>query len=319
MVRTARFPYFATATIPGKDSAHGALPITMSVLIDKNTRVIVQGMTGREGRFHTGQMMEYGTQVVAGVTPGKGGTEVDGIPVFDTVREAAARTGADASVIFVPPAFAADAVLEAVDARLDVVTVITEGIPVHDMLKVHRVLEISKTRVIGPNCPGLVTAGQCKMGIMPGHIFSPGPVGIISRSGTLTYEVVDALTRRGLGQTTCVGIGGDPIIGSPFIELLRLFEADPDTKVVVVVGEIGGSDEEIACEYIPSMTKPVVGFISGLTAPKGKRMGHAGAIISGNKGTPESKLLAMRKAGVPVAQSPADIAELAEKALTATN
>jgi succinyl-CoA synthetase alpha subunit len=287
----------------------------MSILIGKDTRVLVQGITGREGRFHTAQMAAYGTQVVAGVTPGKGGSDVDGIPVFNSVQQAVSETGANASVIFVPPPFAADAALEALDAGLDVITIITEGIPVKDMLKVHRVIENSNTVVIGPNCPGMVTAGECKMGIMPGHIFTPGPVGIISRSGTLTYEVVDALTSIGLGQSTCVGIGGDPIIGTPFIELLKLFEADPLTKAVVMVGEIGGSDEEIACEYIPSMTKPVVGFISGLTAPEGKRMGHAGAIISGSKGTPQSKLDAMKKAGVPVAQSPAAIAELAQKAL----
>lgn len=287
----------------------------MSILVDRNTRVLVQGITGREGRFHTAQMAAYGTQVVAGVTPGKGGSDVDGIPVFNTVRQAVEETGAGASVIFVPPPFAADAALEALDAELDVITIITEGIPVRDMLKVHRVIENSRTTVIGPNCPGIVTAGQCKMGIMPGHIFTPGPVGIISRSGTLTYEVVDALTAIGLGQTTCIGIGGDPIIGAPFIKLLKMFEADPETKAVVMVGEIGGSDEEIACEYIPQMTKPVVGFISGLTAPEGKRMGHAGAIISGGKGTPQSKLDAMKKAGVPVAETPAAIAELARKAL----
>ena len=255
----------------------------MSILIGKQTRVLVQGITGREGRFHTSQMAAYGTQVVAGVTPGKGGSDVDGIPVFNTVAQAVSETGANASVIFVPPPFAADAVLEALDANLDVATIITEGIPVKDMLRVHRVIEQSDTVVIGPNCPGIVTAGQCKMGIMPGHIFQPGPVGIISRSGTLTYEVVDALTALGLGQSTCVGIGGDPIIGTPFIDLLKMFEDDAETKAVVMVGEIGGSDEEIACEYIPQMTKPVVGFISGLTAPEGKRMGHAGAIISGHR------------------------------------
>lgn len=289
----------------------------MSILVDKSTRVLVQGITGREGRFHTAQMAAYGTRVVAGVTPGKGGGSVDGIPVFNTVADAARETGADASVIFVPPAFAADAILEAVDARLSVVTVITDGIPTRDMLKAARVLEISNSRVIGPNCPGIVTAGQCKMGIMPGNIFSPGPVGIISRSGTLTYEVVNELTEAGLGQTTCIGVGGDPIIGTPFVELLKLFDADKETRVVVMVGEIGGCDEETACEYIPKMSKPVVGFISGLTAPRGKRMGHAGAIISGSMGTPESKLAALGKAGVPVAKSPAHIAELAAKALEA--
>lgn len=288
----------------------------MSILVDNCTRVLVQGITGREGRFHTEQMAAYGTRVVAGVTPGKGGSDVDGIPVFNTVAEAARATRANASVIFVPPAFAADAILEAVDARLSVVTVITDGIPTRDMLKVARVLEISDTRVIGPNCPGIVSAGQCKMGIMPGNIFTPGPVGIISRSGTLTYEVVNELTEAGLGQTTCIGVGGDPVIGTPFVELLKLFEADTHTKVVVMVGEIGGSDEETACEYIPKMSKPVVGFISGLTAPRGKRMGHAGAIISGNKGTPESKLAALEKAGVPVAQTPGHIAELTANALT---
>ena len=288
----------------------------MSILIDKDTRVLVQGITGREGRFHTSQMVDYGTSVVAGVTPGKGGSDVDGIPVFNTVAEAVAKTGACASVIFVPPPFAADAALESIDGKLDVVAVITDGIPVRDMLKVGRALELSHTRLIGPNCPGIVTAGECKMGIMPGQIFKPGPVGIMSRSGTLTYEVVNELTEKGLGQTTCIGVGGDPIIGTSFLELLKLFEADEETKAVVMVGEIGGSDEEIACEYIPSMSKPVIGFISGLTAPRGKRMGHAGAIISGSKGTPESKVAALKKAGVPVAKSPAEIADLTLKALS---
>lgn len=287
----------------------------MAVLVDKNTRVLVQGITGREGEFHTRQMLEYGTQVVAGVTPGKGGQEVLGVPVFDTVKQAVAATGADASVIFVPAPFAADAVLEAADAGLRLVVCITEGIPVQDMVKTVALVRQKGVRLIGPNCPGLVTAGQCKLGIMPGNIFTPGPVGLISRSGTLTYEIVDLLTKAGLGQSTCIGIGGDPVLGSTFVDLLPLFEEDPDTQAVVLVGEIGGSDEEIAAEYIRTMRKPVVGFISGRTAPPGKRMGHAGAIISGRTGTPQAKVDALRAAGVPVAEALYEIPDLVKQAL----
>ena len=287
----------------------------MAVLVDKNTRVLVQGITGREGEFHTRQMLEYGTQVVAGVTPGKGGQEVLGVPVFDTVRQAVAATGADASVVFVPAPFAADAVLEAADAGVRLVVCITEGIPVQDMVKTVALVRQKGVRLIGPNCPGIMTAGQCKIGIMPGNIFTPGPVGLISRSGTLTYEIVDLLTKSGLGQSTCIGIGGDPVLGSTFADLLPLFEADAETQAIVLVGEIGGSDEEIAAEYIRTMRKPVVGFISGRTAPPGKRMGHAGAIISGRTGTPQAKVDALRAAGVPVADALYEIPELVKQAL----
>ncbi|MCL6474461.1 MAG: succinate--CoA ligase subunit alpha [Firmicutes bacterium] len=287
----------------------------MAVLIDQNTRVLVQGITGREGEFHTRQMLEYGTQVVAGVTPGKGGQEVLGVPVFDTVKQAVAATGADASVVFVPAPFAADAVLEAADAGVRLVVCITEGIPVQDMVKTVALVRQKGVRLIGPNCPGIMTAGQCKIGIMPGNIFTPGPVGLISRSGTLTYEIVDLLTKSGLGQSTCIGIGGDPVLGSTFADLLPLFEADAETQAIVLVGEIGGSDEEIAAEYIRTMRKPVVGFISGRTAPPGKRMGHAGAIISGRTGTPQAKVDALRAAGVPVADALYEIPELVKQAL----
>jgi succinyl-CoA synthetase alpha subunit len=287
----------------------------MAVLIDKNTRVLVQGITGREGEFHTRQMLEYGTQVVAGVTPGKGGQEVLGVPVFDTVKQAVAATGADASVIFVPAPFAADAVLEAADAGVRLIVCITEGIPVQDMVKTVALVRQKGVRLIGPNCPGMMTAGQCKIGIMPGNIFTPGPVGLISRSGTLTYEIVDLLTKAGLGQSTCIGIGGDPVLGSTFVDLLPLFEADTETQAIVLVGEIGGSDEEVAAEYIRAMRKPVVGFISGRTAPPGKRMGHAGAIISGRTGTPQAKVDALRAAGVPVADALYEIPELVKQAL----
>jgi succinyl-CoA synthetase alpha subunit len=287
----------------------------MAVLIDQNTRVLVQGITGREGEFHTRQMLEYGTQVVAGVTPGKGGQEVLGVPVFDTVKQAVAATGADASVIFVPAPFAADAVLEAADAGVRLVVCITEGIPVQDMVKTVALVRQKGVRLIGPNCPGIMTAGQCKIGIMPGNIFTPGPVGLISRSGTLTYEIVDLLTKSGLGQSTCIGIGGDPVLGSTFADLLPLFEADAETQAIVLVGEIGGSDEEIAAEYIRTMRKPVVGFISGRTAPPGKRMGHAGAIISGRTGTPQAKVDALRAAGVPVADALYEIPALVKQAL----
>jgi len=287
----------------------------MAVLIDQNTRVLVQGITGREGEFHTRQMLEYGTQVVAGVTPGKGGQEVLGVPVFDTVKQAVAATGADASVIFVPAPFAADAVLEAADAGVRLVVCITEGIPVQDMVKTVALVRQKGVRLIGPNCPGIMTAGQCKIGIMPGNIFTPGPVGLISRSGTLTYEIVDLLTKSGLGQSTCIGIGGDPVLGSTFADLLPLFEADAETQAIVLVGEIGGSDEEMAAEYIRAMRKPVVGLISGRSAPPGKRMGHAGAIISGRTGTPQAKVDALRAAGVPVADALYEIPELVKQAL----
>ena len=287
----------------------------MAVLVDKNTRVLVQGVTGREGEFHTRQMLEYGTQVVAGVTPGKGGQEVLGVPVFDTVKQAVTATGADASVVFVPAPFAADAVLEAADAGVRLIVCITEGIPVQDMVKTVALLRQKGVRLIGPNCPGIMTAGQCKIGIMPGNIFTPGPVGLISRSGTLTYEIVDLLTKSGLGQSTCIGIGGDPVLGSTFVDLLPLFEADAETEAIVLVGEIGGSDEEIAAEYIRTMRKPVIGFISGRTAPPGKRMGHAGAIISGRTGTPQAKVDALRAAGVPVADALYEIPELVKQAL----
>lgn len=287
----------------------------MAVLIDKNTRVLVQGITGREGEFHTRQMLDYGTQIVAGVTPGKGGQEVLGVPVFDTVKQAVEATGADASVIFVPAPFASDAVLEAADAGIRLIVCITEGIPVQDMVKTVALVRQKGVRLIGPNCPGMMTAGQCKIGIMPGNIFTPGPVGLVSRSGTLTYEIVDLLTKAGLGQSTCIGIGGDPVLGSTFVDLLPLFEEDTDTQAVVLVGEIGGSDEEIAAEYIRTMHKPVVGFISGRTAPPGKRMGHAGAIISGRTGTPQAKVDALRSAGVPVADALYEIPELVKQAL----
>ncbi|MCS7284042.1 MAG: succinate--CoA ligase subunit alpha [Anaerolineae bacterium] len=285
----------------------------MAILVDRNTRLLVQGVTGREGEFHTRQMLEYGTQVVAGVTPGKGGQfACDGrVPVFDTAREAVEATGANASVIFVPAPFAPDAIIEAADAGLKLVVCITEGIPVNEMIRVKAYLDMKGVRLIGPNCPGLLTPGQAKVGIMPGHIAMPGPVGVVSRSGTLTYEVVAALTARGIGQTTCVGIGGDPIIGTRFVDVLALFEADPETKAVVLIGEIGGNDEEIAAHFIAErMTKPVVAFIAGRTAPPGKRMGHAGAIIEGGTGTAAEKIAALEAAGVRVAAHPEQIAEL---------
>lgn len=288
----------------------------MAILVDRNTRVLVAGITGREGTFHTGQMIEYGTQVVAGVTPGKGGTEHLGVPVFDTVRDAVDVTGANAAVIFVPAPFAPDSVLECEDAGLPFVSLITEGIPIHDMVRVvNRLRTNGKTRLLGGNCAGIITPGQCKMGIMPGHIFAEGPVGLVSRSGTLTYEIVWELTNAGLGQTTCIGIGGDPVPGTRFIEVMEMFEHDPETKAVVMVGEIGGSDEEAAAEYIKTMSKPVVAFISGRTAPPGKRMGHAGAIISGGKGTPQSKVEALQGAGVPVADETSEIPGLVKAAL----
>jgi succinyl-CoA synthetase alpha subunit len=288
----------------------------MSILIDRSTRVVVQGITGREGQFHTRAMLDYGTQVVGGVTPGKGGQEVFGVPVFDTVREAVRQTGANASVIFVPArANAADAILEAADAGLPLVVCISDGIPINDMVRATDFLRRTSTRLIGGNCPGLITAGECKIGIIPGDIVASGPVGIVSRSGTLTYEIVASLSEEGLGQTTCVGIGGDPVLGMRFRDVLPLFEADPATKVVVMVGEIGGSDEEEAAEYIKQMSKPVIGFISGRTAPPGKRMGHAGAIVSGGRGTAEAKVAAFAAAKVPVAESTSDIPALVRAAL----
>ncbi len=285
----------------------------MAILVDKNTRLVVQGITGREGEFHAGQMLDYGTQVVAGVTPGKGGlTACDGrVPVFDTVREAVAETGANTSIIYVPARFAPEAMMEAADAGIGLIVCITEGIPVLDMVRVKAYLDARGVRFVGPNCPGLLTPGEAKVGIMPGHIARPGPVGVVSRSGTLTYEVVYALTMRGIGQTTCVGIGGDPIIGTRFIDCLALFEADPKTEQVVLIGEIGGNDEEVAARFIrEKMTKPVVSFIAGQTAPPGKRMGHAGAIIEGGSGTAADKIAALEAAGVRVAAHPEQIADL---------
>lgn len=288
----------------------------MSILIDESTRVLVQGITGREGAFHTKQMLAYGTKVVAGVTPGKGGESVEGVPVYNTVREAVERHGVNTSIVFVPPRFAADAVLEAIDAGIGLVVCITEWIPIHEMMRVTAYARAKGTRLIGPNCPGLISPGKSLVGILPGAIFRPGPVGLVSRSGTLTYEVVNELSSRGIGQSTCVGIGGDPIIGTRFVDVLKLFEADPETRAVVMIGEIGGSDEEEAAEYIKSMTKPVVGFISGRTAPPGKRMGHAGAIISGKTGTAESKIQALTRAGVPVADTILEIADLIQERLS---
>lgn len=282
----------------------------MGILIDENTKVLIQGITGRDGSFHLARMLEYGTRVVAGVTPGKGGQSIEGVPVFDTVADAVEQTGANASVIFVAAPFAAGAIREASSAGLPLVVCITEGIPISEMLGLGHAFNGNGARLVGPNCPGLITVGKSKLGIMPGHIFTPGPVGIVSRSGTLTYEVAAELTKAGLGQTTVIGIGGDPIIGTTFVDTLRLFDADPDTKIVVLVGEIGGTDEEAAAEYIRGMSKPVVAFISGRTAPKGKRMGHAGAIISGGVGTAESKIEALESAGAPVA---ALVSELVEK------
>ncbi len=288
----------------------------MAILVDKNTRVIVCGMTGKEGSFHAEQMIQYGTQVVAGVTPGKGGTTHLDRPVFDSVKDAREATGADAAIIFVPGPFAADSVLECEDAGVEFITCISDWLPIHDEIRmVNRVRDNNTSRLLGPNCAGIITPGECKMGIMPGNIFKPGPIGMVSRSGTLTYEIVWEMTRADLGQTTCVGIGGDPLPGTRFIEVMEMFEKDPATKAVVMVGEIGGSDEEAACEYMKSMSKPVVGFISGRTAPPGKRMGHAGAIISGNTGTPESKVSALLEAGASVADRTSDVPRLLQEAL----
>ena len=287
----------------------------MSILVDDDTRVVVQGITGGEGKFHTGQMMEYGTNVVAGAVPGRGGQEVEGVPVYDTVHEAAREEDANASVIFVPPAFAGDAMFEALDSPVDLAVAITEGVPQQDMAKVYRRLGETDTHLVGPNCPGLITPGEAKLGILPGNIFSEGEVGLVSRSGTLTYQVVDSLTKRGIGQTTAVGIGGDPIIGTDFVDALELFEADPETKAVVMCGEIGGEDEEEAADYIAEyMDTPVAGFIAGRTAPPGKRMGHAGAIVSGSgTGTAESKIDALNDAGVPVGDTPEEVADAVEE------
>lgn len=276
----------------------------MSILIGENTRLLVQGITGKEGQFHTRQCVEYGTKVVAGVTPGKGGQEMDGIPVFNTVEQARQETGANTAMIFVPPGFAADAIMEAAAASIEVIVAITEGIPVLDMMKGYHAVNSSGSRLIGPNCPGVISPGKCKVGIMPGPIHMEGSVGVVSRSGTLTYEVVDQLTKNGVGQSTCIGIGGDPIIGTNFIDALQLFEADPGTSGIIMVGEIGGSAEEDAAEFIVgSVSKPVIGFVAGLTAPPGRRMGHAGAIISGSSGTAQAKIEAMEKASITVVRN----------------
>ena len=289
----------------------------MAVLVDKNTRLIVQGITGKEGTFHTLQMVDYGTNVVGGVTPGKGGTTHENIPVFNTVADAVRETGANASVIYVPPAFAADAIMEAADAGILVIVAITEGIPVTDMVKAKEFLRDKNVRLIGPNCPGIISPGKCKIGIMPGHIHKEGRIGVVSRSGTLTYEAVGQLTALGLGQSTAIGIGGDPIIGTTHTDALRLFQADDETDAIVMIGEIGGTAEEDAAEFAKeNVTKPIVAFIAGQTAPPGRRMGHAGAIISGGKGTASEKMKALAEAGITVVQSPADIGKAIQDSLS---
>jgi len=288
----------------------------MSILVNKSTRVLTQGITGATGQFHTRACKEYGTQMVGGVTPGKGGTTFEAIPIFETVARAVKETGANATVIYVPPPFAADAILEAADADIPLIICITEGVPVRDMVKVKRYFAGRKSQLLGPNCPGTITPGECKIGIMPGHIHKQGTIGVVSRSGTLTYEAVDQLTRLGLGQSTCVGIGGDPVHGFEFVDVLKMFNDDPNTEAVVMIGEIGGSAEEEAAAWIKAnMKKPVAGFIAGQTAPPGKRMGHAGAIISGGKGTAKEKIEAMKQAGIRMASSPATIGQTMQEAL----
>ena len=289
----------------------------MSILINKDTKVICQGITGKSGRFHTEHMLEYGTKILAGVTPGKGGSQVCGVPVFDSMKKAVEETGCDTSIIYVPAPFAADAIIEAAEADIKLIICITEGIPTIDVLKVKDYLNTKTARLIGPNCPGIITPGESKIGIMPGYIHTPGAVGVISRSGTLTYEAVWQLTQRNIGQSTCIGIGGDPVIGTTFIDALKLFQEDSNTEAIVMIGEIGGSAEEEAAEFIKmEITKPVISFIAGLTAPKGKRMGHAGAIIAGDKGTVVEKVSCLRNAGVTVVDSPADIGEAVEKVIS---
>ena len=288
----------------------------MAILVDDNTRLLVQGITGREGAFHTGRMLESGTRVVAGVTPGKGGQDYEGVPVFDTVEKAVEETGANASVIFVPPPFAADAIFESLDGAMSTVCCITEGIPVHDMMRVTDYLQLKEATLIGPNCPGVLSPGKANVSIMPRDIFMPGNVGVVSRSGTLTYQIVNELTQRGIGQSTAVGIGGDPIIGTDFIEILEKFEADPETECVVMIGEIGGNAEQLAAEYINrEMQTPVVAYIAGFTAPEGKTMGHAGAIVSGGESTAEAKSEALRRAGIRAATNPSEVADLVAEAL----
>ncbi|MBI4169478.1 MAG: succinate--CoA ligase subunit alpha [Acidobacteria bacterium] len=292
----------------------------MSILVDQDSRVVVQGITGREGSFHARQCREYGTRIVAGVTPGRGGTEHEGVPVFDTMREAVERQGADVSLIFVPPASAADAILEAASAGIRLAVCITEGIPASDMMRVKAYLNGREMRLVGPNCPGIISPGKCKVGIMPGYIHRPGPVGLVSRSGTLTYEAVAQLSQRGIGQSTCIGIGGDPIIGTSFLDALRLFGGDPDTAAIVMIGEIGGGAEEEAARYAArELDRPVVAFVAGQTAPPGRRMGHAGAIIAGGHGTAAEKMAVLQECGVRVLKSPAEIGEVVEQVLGAAS